>query len=84
MNRKQKWNYQKAVRVAKAERHVIRCAMGIVNIEGWAFQQDGEKGIVIFPTALRRLEDAIASLKEARKHRPARASASTRSTQKGE
>lgn len=48
----------------KAERHVVRCAMGIVNVEGWAFHPGGG---VIRVTAMRRLEVAIARLKEARK-----------------
>jgi len=48
----------------KAERHVIRCAMGIVNSEGWAFGLDNK---VHFPGSMRRLESAIARLKEARR-----------------
>lgn len=53
--------------IARAERHVIRCAMGIVNAEGWSFEKRGQDDVVIFPEAMRRLEGAIARLREARK-----------------
>lgn len=55
--------------VKKAERSVLRAAMGIVNSDGWAFQTQGEGGVpvVLFPGSMRRLEAAIARLKRARK-----------------
>ena len=53
--------------LARAERAVIRCAMGIVNSDGWAFQTEGGKNIVTYPGSMRRLEYAIARLKLARK-----------------
>jgi hypothetical protein len=51
----------------KAERYVIRCAMGIVNSDGWSFEMRSQENVVIFPAAMRRLESAIAKLQEARK-----------------
>lgn len=59
-------------RVQKAERSLIRAAMGIVNSNGFAFLEDRTdpdklKTSVIFPGSMRRLESAIARLKEARK-----------------
>lgn len=56
-------------RVLKAERAVIRSAMGIVNAEGWAFQTqgDGRVPVVLFPGAMRRLEFAIQRLRAERK-----------------
>lgn len=54
--------------VERAERHVIRCAMGIVNSDGWAFRTDATgANVAIFPGSMRRLENAIAKLKLARK-----------------
>lgn len=55
--------------VEDAEREVIKCAMGIVNVKGWSFglQGDGNVPVVTFPDSMRRLERAIAKLKDARK-----------------
>lgn len=63
--------------VLKAERSLIRAAMGVVNSDGWAFEsrkpedavtgKDGGVNIVVFPGSMRRLEAAIARLKQARK-----------------
>lgn len=56
--------------VKKAEASVIRAAMGIVNSDGWAFQNTSAThhlNVVIFPGSMRRLEAAIARLKLARK-----------------
>ncbi len=60
----------------KAERSVIRAAMGVVNGDGWAFknQGPGSQNVVLFPGSMRRLEAAIARLKQARKEtKPRRA-----------
>ena len=63
-------------KVTRAERAVIRAAMGIVNNDGWAFETRKPQGtttdttglcIVLFPGSMRRLENAIAKLKQARK-----------------
>lgn len=60
--------------IQRAERSVIRAAMGIVNSDGWAFQTVTGGNVVIFPGSMRRLEHAIARLKEARKEaKPRRA-----------
>lgn len=53
--------------VIAAEKAVVRAAMGIVNKEGWAFQIHGQQNVVLFPGSMRRLESAIAKLKEARR-----------------
>lgn len=55
--------------ISKAERSLIRAAMGIVNSDGWAFRQQGDGGVpvVVFPGSMRRLEAAIVRLKEARR-----------------
>jgi len=62
---------KKSSAVAKAERYVIRMAMGIVNEDGWAFRAEGDDHtpVVVFPGSMRRLESAIAKLKEARRGR---------------
>ena len=52
--------------VKRAEQAIVRAAIGIVNPHGWAFSASGE---VHFPHAMRRLENAIHRLKEARKNR---------------
>lgn len=58
--------------VAKAERAVIRAAMGIINSDGFAFTEDRSNetkvlSLVVFPNSMRRLENAVARLKEARR-----------------
>jgi hypothetical protein len=55
--------------INRAERAVNRAAMGIVNERGWAFtsEQPDNTPVVLFPGAMRRLETAIAKLKQARK-----------------
>lgn len=54
--------------IRRAERAVIRAAMGIVNKEGWAFDKAGteEYNVVLFPKAMRRLEFAIQRLGDER------------------
>ena len=57
-------------RLANAERSLIRAAMGIVNSDGWSFQNTTcthGLNVVLFPGSMRRLEAAIARLKQARK-----------------
>lgn len=60
------------VSIAQAEQAVVLAAMGCVNGDGWIFQERGMNGAgnatyVLKPDAVRRLENAIAKLKEARK-----------------
>lgn len=58
--------------VQKAERAVISAAVGCVNKQGHAFTLDTESAarfFIINERALRRLERAVANLKEARRKR---------------
>lgn len=61
-------------RIRKAEQSIVRAAMGIVNANGYAFTygQIGEMPnvhVVLFPAAMKRLENAVHKLREARKAR---------------
>lgn len=81
MNRRPTWTYQKAVRVAKAEKAVIRAAVGCINPQGHAYTIATESFARMFfinEPAYQRLEHAVAKLKEARKHVPALTSTSVR------
>ena len=75
MKRKAKWSYQKSVNVAKAEKHVVGAALACLDRQGFLFQTRqydvAAISYVLKPDAMRRLEGALAKLKEARKHTPA-------------
>ena len=67
MNRNRKWTYQKAVAVAKAERAVIRAAVGCIDKKGHAFHvatAELARTFFINEKAQIRLEAAVARLKE--------------------
>ena len=73
MQRNRKWTYKNAVAVAKAERAVIRAAVGCINPQGHAYSIATEqiaRTFFVDEPAFRRLEKAVANLKESRKHRP--------------
>lgn len=71
--RYRKHTYTIAVRVAKAERAVIRAAAGCIDKNGHAFTvatAELARTFFINEKAQKRLEQAVANLKEARRHRP--------------
>lgn len=53
--------------VTRAEKSVVRAAMGCVNAAGWAFNRRDGIEAVLFPNAVRRLEHAVYNLQLARK-----------------
>lgn len=53
--------------IAKAEKSVVRAAMGCVSAQGWAMESRGLATVVLFPRALVRLEIAVMRLRAARK-----------------
>ena len=55
--------------LARAERKLLRAAMGCVDAKGWAFEYQ-HQGVPVAkrPSGLRRLELAIANLRSVRKH----------------
>ena len=54
-------------KLGAAEQAVIRAAVGCLNSRGWLFEYDPEgRQLVENPAACRRLEKAVARLKEAR------------------